>query len=100
MRAIHVVAPGGPEALELVDVEAPTPGTDEVRVRNHAIAVNFIDVYHRTGLYPLTFPTGLGSEAAGAIVAVGENVRELSTGDRPEGRRGGKECRCRWSPYH
>ena len=83
MRAIRVAAPGGPEALELVDVEAPPPGPDEVRVRNHAIGVNFIDVYHRTGAYPAArMPFTPGSEGAGTVVSVGEGVTDLKPGDR------------------
>ena len=73
---------GGPEVLEYVDVEVGDPGPGEARVRHTAIGLNFIDVYHRTGLYPLELPTGLGSEAAGVVAAVGEGVTHVRPGDR------------------
>jgi NADPH2:quinone reductase len=81
-QAIRFHATGGPEVLtwESVDVAAPGPG--EVRVRNTAIGVNFIDTYQRSGLYPLTLPSGLGTEAAGVVEAVGAGVQALSPGDR------------------
>jgi NADPH2:quinone reductase len=81
-QAIRFHATGGPEVLtwESVDVAAPRPG--EVRVRNTAIGVNFIDTYQRSGLYPLTLPSGLGTEAAGIVEAVGAGVQALSPGDR------------------
>ncbi|MEE8438460.1 MAG: hypothetical protein V3S07_02650, partial [Micropepsaceae bacterium] len=62
MKAIRVHTPGGPEAMVLEDVELSPPGPDEVRVRHTAIGVNFIDTYHRSGLYKLPLPTGIGSE--------------------------------------
>lgn len=73
---------GGPEVLEYMDVEVGDPGPGEARVRHTAIGLNFIDVYHRTGLYPLELPTGLGSEAAGVVAAVGEGVTHVRPGDR------------------
>lgn len=73
---------GGPDVLEFVDVEVGDPGPGEARVRHTAVGVNFIDVYHRTGLYPLTLPTGLGSEAAGVVVATGPGVTHVKGGDR------------------
>lgn len=73
---------GGPEVLVLESFEPPEPGPGEVRVANHAIGVNFIDTYHRSGLYPRNFPCGLGSEGAGVIEAVGEGVTGLHVGDR------------------
>jgi NADPH:quinone reductase len=73
---------GGPEVLEYVDVDVGAPGPGEARVRHTAIGLNFIDVYHRTGLYPLALPTGLGSEAAGVVTAVGEGVTHVRPGDR------------------
>jgi len=81
-QAIRFHATGGPEVLtwESVDVAAPGPG--EVRVRNTAIGVNFIDTYQRSGLYPLTLPSGLGTEAAGVVETVGAGVQALSPGDR------------------
>ncbi|HET8875808.1 MAG TPA: quinone oxidoreductase [Casimicrobiaceae bacterium] len=81
-QAIRFHATGGPDVLtwESVDVAAPGPG--EVRVRNTAIGVNFIDTYQRSGLYPVTLPSGLGTEAAGVVEAVGPGVQGLAPGDR------------------
>lgn len=74
---------GGPEVLEYVDVEPKAPGPGEVRVRNHAIGLNFIDIYVRTGLYPApSLPSGLGTEGAGVVEAVGTGVDHLKVGDR------------------
>ena len=82
MRAIRMQQTGGPEVLELVDVEPAPVGPDEIRVRHAAVGVNFIDTYHRTGLYPLPLPSGLGSEAAGTVEEVGERVTRFAVGDR------------------
>jgi NADPH:quinone reductase len=82
MRAIQVSDPGGPERLEYRDVPRPEPGPGQALVRIEAIGVNFIDVYHRSGLYPLPRPFTPGSEAAGVVEAVGEGVKEFSAGDR------------------
>jgi NADPH2:quinone reductase len=68
--------------IEWVDVTLPDPGPGEVRMRNVAVGLNFIDVYHRTGLYPMALPGGLGSEAAGVVTAVGPGVTEVAPGDR------------------
>ena len=73
---------GGPETLEREAIVLPDPGPGEARVRITAIGVNFIDTYHRAGLYPLGLPTGLGTEAAGMIEAVGDGVQGLSIGQR------------------
>ncbi len=74
---------GGPEVLRVVEREAPTPGEGEVRVRHTAVGVNFIDTYHRSGLYPLpSLPSGLGAEAAGVVDACGPGVDSLREGDR------------------
>lgn len=73
---------GGPEVLEYRDVTVPAPGPGEARVAHTAVGVNFIDVYHRTGLYPLQLPSGLGGEAAGVVVAVGSGVTHVRAGDR------------------
>ncbi|MCS5515137.1 NADPH:quinone reductase [Pseudomonas qingdaonensis] len=74
---------GGPEVLTLVDFEPAAPGPQQVRVRNHAIGLNFIDTYFRSGLYaPPALPSGLGTEAAGVVEAVGEGVRRIKVGDR------------------
>jgi len=82
MRAIRVHETGGPEVLKLEEVELPKPGKGEVRLRQHAVGVNFIDVYHRTGFYPMPLPFTPGSEGAGEIVAVGPGVRDFEPGDR------------------
>jgi NADPH2:quinone reductase len=81
-KAIRINRTGGPEVMEYVDVEVGEPGPGEARVRHHAIGVNFIDVYFRTGLYPQPLPAGLGMEGAGVVEAVGEGVTEVKVGDR------------------
>jgi len=81
MRAIRIARNGGPEVLELAEVERPAPGPGEILVRNQAIGLNFIDTYHRTGLYPVKLPSGLGMEGAGEVVEVGEGVDRFSPGD-------------------
>lgn len=73
---------GGPDAIELEDAMLAPPGPGEVRMRNTAIGLNFIDTYHRSGLYPIELPSGLGVEAAGVIEAVGEGVSGWAVGDR------------------
>ncbi len=78
--AIRFAANGGPEVLRAEEFEPVTPATGEVQVRQTAIGVNFIDVYDRTGLYPVQLPSGLGREAAGVITAVGRGVRGLRKG--------------------
>ena len=75
-------AHGGPEQFKLVDVDVAEPGAGEVRIAHRAIGLNFIDVYQRTGLYPLQLPHAMGMEAAGVIEAVGEGVTHLKVGDR------------------
>ena len=72
---------GGPEVLELQGVKVGSPGPDEIKVTNHAIGLNYIDTYHRSGLYPIKLPSGIGLEAAGKIDEVGSNVTELNKGD-------------------
>jgi len=81
-RTVVIEAPGGPEQLRLVDREVGEPGPGEIRIRHHAIGLNFIDVYQRTGLYPLKYPAALGMEAAGVVEAVGDGVTHLRPGDR------------------
>jgi NADPH2:quinone reductase len=81
MKTIRVSQVGGPEVLQYVDIETPKPGAGEVLVRIEAIGVNFIDIYHRTGLYKMALPFTPGSEAAGAVEAVGDGV-DLKKGDR------------------
>jgi NADPH2:quinone reductase len=82
MKAIRFDHAGGPEVLKLEDIELPPPTAGQVRVKHTAIGVNFIDTYHRCGLYPLSLPSGLGLEAAGVIDALGDGVSGLKTGDR------------------
>jgi NADPH2:quinone reductase len=81
MKAIRVHEFGGPEVLRLEDVPTPQPGPGEALVKVAAAGVNFIDIYHRTGLYPQQLPIGLGMEAAGTIEAVGPDVSEFQPGD-------------------
>jgi NADPH2:quinone reductase len=81
-KAIRFDKTGGPEVLEFREVDLPAPGKGQARVKHTAIGVNFIDIYHRSGLYPLPLPAGLGSEAAGVVEALGEGVSGLKEGDR------------------
>jgi len=81
-RAIQIQQFGGPEVLQLVDLPVGEPGPGEIRVRHHAVGLNFIDVYQRTGLYPNPLPLTLGMEGAGVVEAVGEGVTHLKAGDR------------------
>mgnify|MGYP000857570072 CR=1 FL=1 len=81
-KAIRVHQPGGPEQLRYEDVEVPPPAAGEVQIRHTAIGLNFIDVYDRTGLYPMALPGILGREAAGVVVAAGPKVRGLAAGMR------------------
>src|SRR5690606_16555086 len=73
---------GGPEVLRWEEVELPAPGPNEARVRHEAVGLNFIDIYFRTGRYPLQLPSGLGLEGAGFVEAVGGDVTEVKVGDR------------------
>ncbi len=81
-RAIRIERAGGPEVLSFQNVTLPPPGEGEVRVRHTAIGVNFIDIYHRTGLYKLPLPSGLGLEAACVVESVGAGVTRFAEGDR------------------
>ena len=80
--AIRIHRTGGPEVLQIEDLPAGAPGPGQVRVRHTAIGVNFIDTYHRSGLYTVPLPSGLGSEAAGVVEEVGPGVTVVSHGDR------------------
>ena len=82
MRAIRLAANGGPDVLDLVDLPDPEPGPGQLLVRQAAIGVNYIDTYHRSGLYPLRLPSGLGMEGAGEVVSTGEGVSRFAPGDR------------------
>lgn len=81
-KAIRFYETGGPEVLRLETVEVGEPGPGQARVRHTGIAVNFIDIYVRTGRYPAPLPSGLGSDAVGVVEAVGEGVSEVAVGDR------------------
>ncbi len=81
-KAIRIEQNGGPEVMQYVDVEVGPPAPGEVQVRHEAIGLNFIDVYFRTGLYPMPLPGVLGLEAAGVVTAVGDGVDALKVGDR------------------
>jgi len=81
-RAIRLDRIGGPEVLRLEQVELGDPGPGEARVRHSYVAVNFIDIYHRIGRYPLPLPSGLGSDAVGVVEAVGSGVNDIKVGDR------------------
>ena len=81
-RAIRIDQNGGPEQLKLVSVQVGDPGPGEIRIRHHAVGLNFIDVYQRSGLYTLPMPLQMGMEAAGVVEAVGEGVTHLKAGDR------------------
>ena len=80
-KAIIIKKPGGPEVLEITDIKLEAPGSDQIKVKNIAIGLNYIDTYHRSGLYPVPLPSGIGLEGAGIITEVGPNVSELSVGD-------------------
>ena len=82
MRAIRFAKTGGPEVLTLENIELPAPKPGQVRVRHTAIGVNFIDTYHRGGIYPVSLPSGLGMEAAGIVDALGQGVTNVKAGDR------------------
>ena len=81
-RSIQIDQHGGPEQMRLVQVAVGEPGPGEVRIRHHAVGLNYIDVYQRSGLYPMNLPVQLGMEAAGVIEAVGAGVTHLQVGDR------------------
>ena len=81
-KAIRIAETGGPEVMKLVDVEVGAPGPGEAQVRNHALGLNCIDTYYRSGLYPMPLPGGIGLEGAGVVTAVGAGVTEVKVGDR------------------
>lgn len=82
MLAVQVQRTGGPEVLEVVDLPEPKPGAGEILIRQEAVGLNFIDTYHRGGLYPVKLPMVLGTEGAGVVEAVGEGVSRFQPGDR------------------
>jgi NADPH2:quinone reductase len=99
-RAICIERVGGPEQLKLVAVSVGEPAAGDVRIRHHAVGLNFIDIYQRSGLYPLALPAQLGMEAAGVIEAVGAGVTHLKVGDRVAyaGHPPGSYCEARLMP--
>jgi NADPH:quinone reductase len=82
MLAIQATRTGGPEVLEAVNLPTPEPGPGQIRIRHEAVGLNFIDTYHRSGLYPIKLPAVLGQEGAGVVDAVGEGVARFKVGDR------------------
>src|SRR3954469_17610764 len=81
-KAIRFHRAGGPEVLQLDDIEVGDPADGQARVRNTAVGLNYIDTYHRSGLYPMQLPLTLGGEGAGVVEAVGPRVKDLKVGDR------------------
>ena len=81
-RAVRISQAGGPEVLTIEPVKVGDPGPGEIRIRHAACGLNYIDIYHRSGVYPLPLPSGLGMEGAGIVEAVGEGVTHLRPGDR------------------
>ncbi len=82
MKTIEISKNGGPEVLQLKDISLEKPKTDEVTIEHKAIGLNYIDTYHRSGLYPLNLPTGIGAEGAGIITEIGSSIRDFKVGDR------------------
>lgn len=81
-RVARIEQHGGPEVIQWSDVDLPDPGPGEVRIRSTAVGLNFIEIYQRTGLYPLKLPSGLGTESVGVVEALGEGVTDVAVGDR------------------
>ena len=82
MKAINISKNGGPEVLELKEISLGNPKSDEVTIEHKAIGLNYIDTYHRSGLYPLKLPTGIGAEGAGIITKLGSDIKNFKVGDR------------------
>ena len=82
MKSIKVTNTGGTEVLKLEEITLDKPEDDEVQIEHVSIGLNYIDTYHRSGLYPLQLPTGIGLEAAGTIKEIGSNVSNFSVGDK------------------
>ena len=82
MKAVTISKTGGPEVLELKEISLGKPGPDEVLIEHVAIGLNYIDIYHRSGLYPVNLPSGIGAEASGIIKGIGSNVKDFKVGDR------------------
>ena len=82
MKAVEISKNGGPEVLEIKHLSLDKPGNDEVTIEHKAIGLNYIDTYHRSGLYPLKLPTSIGAEGAGIITSIGSNIKDFKIGDR------------------
>ena len=82
VKAVRFHEPGGPEVLRVDNLDVPDPENEQIRVRHTAIGLNYIDTYHRSGLYPLPLPSGIGMEGAGIVEAIGPSVSGVSEGDR------------------
>ena len=82
MKAIKILKNGGPEVLEIKEISIENPNENEVTIEHKAIGLNYIDTYHRSGLYPLKLPTGIGAEGAGVITDVGSDINDFKVGDR------------------
>jgi len=82
MKAVEINKTGGTEVLEIKEITLNKPGPDQVTIEQKAIGLNYIDTYHRSGLYPLKLPSGLGLEGAGIIIEVGENIKNFKIGDK------------------
>ena len=81
-KSIIINTTGGPEVLELKDVDVKSPRPNEIKIKNYAIGLNFIDTYHRSGLYPVKLPSGIGMEGSGVVEEVGSNVKKINKGDK------------------
>ena len=81
-KSIIIKKNGGPEVLEITDVKIGSPGPEEIKVTNHTIGLNYIDTYHRSGLYPLELPSGIGLEGSGKVEEIGSEVTEFNVGDK------------------
>ena len=82
MKAVTISKTGGPEVLELKEINLGKPGPDEVLIKHVAIGLNYIDTYHRSGLYPINLPSGIGAEASGIIEEIGSNIKDFKVGDQ------------------
>ena len=82
MHGFRIEQPGGSDVLKWQEIDLPDPGPGQIQVKHQTCGVNYIDVYHRSGLYPLPLPTGIGLEACGTVVSVGEGVTSVGVGDR------------------
>ena len=82
MKAVEISKTGGPEVLEIKEITLDKPGVNEVTIEHKAIGLNYIDTYHRSGLYPLKLPTGIGAEGSGIIRKIGSNIKDFNIGDK------------------